>query len=160
MKVLLVYPWFPDTYWRFRHALSFEGKRSLIPPLGLITISALLPASWEKRLVDMNVRPLTDADLKWAGIVFASAMHIQKDLLEEVIQRSKARGKRVVVSGPMHRSAAMSWLTLITSSLVRLRRLFPNSCVNSSVAKPNTFTKLSSDRRFRRHLFPIFTFSV
>ena len=100
MKVLLVYPWFPDTYWSFRHALSFERKRSLIPPLGLITISALLPASWEKRLVDMNVRPLTDADLEWADIVFASAMHIQKDSLEEVIQRSKARGKRVVVGGP------------------------------------------------------------
>ena len=64
MRVLLVYPWFPDTYWSFRHALSLQGKRSLIPPLGLITISAMLPASWEKRLVDMNVRPLTDADLE------------------------------------------------------------------------------------------------
>ena len=100
MRVLLVYPWFPDTYWSFRHALSLQGKRSLIPPLGLITISAMLPASWEKRLVDMNVRPLTEADLEWADIVFASAMHIQKDSLEEVIQRSKAKGKRVVVGGP------------------------------------------------------------
>jgi radical SAM superfamily enzyme YgiQ (UPF0313 family) len=100
MRVLLVYPWFPDTYWSFRHALSLQGKRSLIPPLGLITISAMLPASWEKRLVDMNVRALTEADLEWADIVFASAMHIQKDSLEEVIQRSKARGKRVVVGGP------------------------------------------------------------
>lgn len=100
MKVLLVYPWFPDTYWSFRHALSFERKRSLIPPLGLITVSAMLPASWEKRLVDMNVRTLTDADIEWADIVFASAMHIQKDSLEKVIQRSKAKGKRVVVGGP------------------------------------------------------------
>jgi len=100
MKVLLVYPWFPDTYWSFRHALSFERKHSLIPPLGLITISAMLPASWEKRLVDMNVRPLTDADLEWADLVFASAMHIQKVSLDEVIQRSKAKGKCVVVGGP------------------------------------------------------------
>ena len=100
MRVLLVYPWFPDTYWSFRHALSLQGKRSLIPPLGLITISAMLPASWEKRLVDINVRPLTDADLDWAEVVFASAMHIQKDSLEEVIQRSRAKGKRVVVGGP------------------------------------------------------------
>ena len=100
MKVLLVYPWFPDTYWSFRHAISFEGKRSLIPPLGLITVSAMLPSSWEKRLVDMNVQPLTGADLEWADIVFASAMHIQKDSLEEVIQRSKARGKCIVVGGP------------------------------------------------------------
>ncbi len=100
MRVLLVYPSFPDTYWSFRHALSLQGKRSVIPPLGLITISAMLPASWEKRLVDMNVRPLADADLDWADIVFASAMHIQKDSLTEVIQRSKAGGKRVVVGGP------------------------------------------------------------
>lgn len=100
MKVLLVYPWFPDTYWSFRHAISFERKRSLIPPLGLITVSAMLPASWEKRLVDMNVRSLTDADLEWADMVFASAMHIQTASLEEVIQRSKAKGKRVVVGGP------------------------------------------------------------
>jgi radical SAM superfamily enzyme YgiQ (UPF0313 family) len=100
MRVLLVYPWFPDTYWSFRHALSLQAKRSVIPPLGLITISAMLPASWDKRLVDMNVRPLNDADLDWADIVFASAMHIQKDSLEEVIQRSKAKGKRVVVGGP------------------------------------------------------------
>jgi radical SAM superfamily enzyme YgiQ (UPF0313 family) len=100
MKVLLVYPWFPDTYWGFRHALTFERKRSLIPPLGLITVSAMLPASWEKRLVDMNVRSLTAADIDWADIVFASAMHIQKESLEEVIQRSKASGKRVVVGGP------------------------------------------------------------
>ena len=100
MRVLLVYPWFPDTYWSFRHALSLQAKRSIVPPLGLITISAMLPASWEKRLVDINVRPLNDADLDWADIVFASAMHIQKDSLEEVIQRSKAKGKRVVVGGP------------------------------------------------------------
>ena len=110
MKVLLVYPWFPDTYWGFRYAISFEGKRSLIPPLGLITVSAMLPASWEKRLVDMNVRPLTGADLEWADIVFASAMHIQKESLEEVIRRSKAKGKRVVVGGP-HASISPDELT-------------------------------------------------
>ncbi len=54
MKVLLVYPWFPDTYWSFRHALAFQAKRSAFPPLGLITVSAMLPVSWEKRLVDLT----------------------------------------------------------------------------------------------------------
>ena len=100
MRVLLVYPTFPDTYWGFRRALSLQSKRSLMPPLGLITVSAMLPITWEKRLVDMNVRPLTDADIEWGDIVFASAMHIQKHSLAEVIQRSKAKGKRVVVGGP------------------------------------------------------------
>ena len=73
MKTLLVYPDFPDTYWSFRHALSFEGKRSAFPPLGLLTISAMLPDAWERRLVDMNVQPLKAADIEWADVVFCSA---------------------------------------------------------------------------------------
>jgi radical SAM superfamily enzyme YgiQ (UPF0313 family) len=100
MKVLLVYPEFPDTYWSFRHALTFEGKRAAFPPLGLLTVSAMLPAGWERRLVDLNVRRLRDADIEWADVVFASAMIVQKESLERVVERCKARGKRTVVGGP------------------------------------------------------------
>jgi radical SAM superfamily enzyme YgiQ (UPF0313 family) len=100
MKVLFVYPEFPDTYWSFRHALTFEGKRSAFPPLGLLTVSAMLPAAWERRLVDMNVRRLKSADIEWADIVFASAMLVQKASLEGVVELCKAHGKRVVVGGP------------------------------------------------------------
>ena len=100
MRVLLVYPEFPDTYWSFRHALAFEGKGSAFPPLGLLTVSALLPVKWERRLIDMNVRQLKSADIEWADIVFASAMIVQKDSLEQVIRLCKAQGKRVVVGGP------------------------------------------------------------
>src|ERR1043165_3902106 len=100
MKVLLVYPEFPDTYWSFRHALTFEGKRSAFPPLGLLTVSAMLPESWERRLVDMNVRRLKDSDIEWADLVFTSAMIVQKESLERVGERAKALGKRVVVGGP------------------------------------------------------------
>jgi radical SAM superfamily enzyme YgiQ (UPF0313 family) len=100
MKVLLVYPEFPDTYWSFRHALSFIGKRSAFPPLGLLTISAMLPASWERRVVDMNVRTLKASDIEWADMVFATAMLIQKDSLREVVNRAKAKGKRVAIGGP------------------------------------------------------------
>ena len=100
MKVLLVYPEFPDTYWSFRHALRFEGKRSAFPPLGLLTVSAMLPEPWERRLVDMNVRRLSDSDIEWADLVFASAMIVQKESLEGVVARCKAKGKRVVVGGP------------------------------------------------------------
>ena len=81
MKVLLVYPEFPDTYWSFRHALKFEGKLSAFPPLGLLTVSAMLPEPWERRLIDMNVRPLKDSDIEWADLVFCSAMIVQKDSL-------------------------------------------------------------------------------
>jgi radical SAM superfamily enzyme YgiQ (UPF0313 family) len=100
MKVLLVYPEFPDTYWSFRHALMFEGKRSAFPPLGLLTVSAMLPESWERRLVDMNVRQLKPSDIEWADIVFTSAMIVQKDSLERVVELCKARGKLTVVGGP------------------------------------------------------------
>lgn len=100
MKVLLINPEFPDTYWSFRHALPFEGKRSALPPLGLLTVSSLLPKSWERRLIDLNVRSLRSSDIEWADMVMATAMLVQKDSLKRVIQRCKATGKRVVVGGP------------------------------------------------------------
>ncbi|HEY6118502.1 MAG TPA: radical SAM protein [Pyrinomonadaceae bacterium] len=100
MKVLLVNPEFPDTYWSFRHALPFEGKRSAFPPLGLLTVSALLPRSWERRLVDLNVQSLKSSAIEWADMVFVTAMLVQKESLREVVERCKARGKRVVLGGP------------------------------------------------------------
>jgi len=100
MKILLVNPEFPDTYWSFRHALPFEGKRCAFPPLGLLTVSALLPADCERRLVDLNIEKLTTADLDWADMVFATAMLVQKESLRDVVKLAKARGKRVVLGGP------------------------------------------------------------
>ena len=100
MKVLLVNPEFPDTYWSFRHALPFEGKRCAFPPLGLLTVSALLPASWERRLVDLNIEKLRPSDIEWADMVMATAMLVQEESLRDVVRRAKARGKRVVIGGP------------------------------------------------------------
>ena len=100
MKVLLVYPEFPDTYWSFRHALSFEGKKSAFPPLGLMTISAMMPDTWERRMVDLNLRPLKQAEIDWADMVFVSAMLVQKNSLLKIVDWAKARGKRVAVGGP------------------------------------------------------------
>jgi radical SAM superfamily enzyme YgiQ (UPF0313 family) len=101
MKVLLVYPEFPDTFWSFKHALPFSGKRSAFPPLGLLTISAMLPSHWQKRLVDMNVQRLKDTDLQWADVLFVSGMIVQGASLKEVITRAKRHGKRTVVGGPI-----------------------------------------------------------
>jgi radical SAM superfamily enzyme YgiQ (UPF0313 family) len=100
MKVLLINPEYPDTYWSFRHALPFDGKRSAFPPLGLLTISAMLPPTWQRRLVDLNVRALKDSDIEWADVVFATAMIVQRESLDTVVARCKARGKRVVIGGP------------------------------------------------------------
>jgi radical SAM superfamily enzyme YgiQ (UPF0313 family) len=100
MKILLVYPEFPETYWSFRHALSFEGKRSAFPPLGLLTVSALLPGAWERRLLDMNIQRLRPSDIEWADVVFCSAMLVQKSSLRRVVELSKAAGKRLAIGGP------------------------------------------------------------
>ena len=100
MNVLLVNPEFPETYWSFRHALPFEGKRCVFPPLGLLTVSALLPKSWNRRLVDLNIEKLRTADIEWADMIMATGMLVQKDSLREVVKRAKALGKRVVLGGP------------------------------------------------------------
>ncbi len=101
LKALLVYPEYPDTFWSFRHVLSFVRKKAAFPPLGLLTVAALLPQDWEKRLVDTNVRALKDDDLAWADLVFVSAMIVQKSSAKAVIARCKAAGKTVVAGGPV-----------------------------------------------------------
>ncbi len=100
MKVLLVNPEFPNTYWSFRHALPFERKRCAFPPLGLLTVAALLPQSWQRQLVDLNVSALKKSTIDWADIVFVTGMLVQKESVHEVVRRCKARGKRVVLGGP------------------------------------------------------------
>jgi radical SAM superfamily enzyme YgiQ (UPF0313 family) len=101
MNVLMIYPEFPDTYWSFKHALAFQGKRSSYPPLGLMTVSSLLPAHWKKRLVDTNIRPLTEADLKWADVAMLSGMLIHKRELIETLKRCRKAGLRTVIGGPV-----------------------------------------------------------
>ena len=101
MNALLIYPKFPDTYWSFKHALKFLGKRAAQPPLGLMTVAALLPAAWKKRLVDTNVERLRDRDLAWADVAMVSGMHIQREALEAILARCRARGLRTVVGGPI-----------------------------------------------------------
>ncbi|ABQ28478.1 B12-binding domain-containing radical SAM protein [Geotalea uraniireducens] len=101
MKILLVYPHYPDTFWSFRHALKFIDRKASFPPLGLLTVAAMLPVEWEKRLVDMNVRPLADEDLAWADYVFISAMTIQRKSAQEVIARCRQLGVKTVAGGPL-----------------------------------------------------------
>lgn len=101
MNVLLVYPQFPDTYWSFKHALPIDGKRSAYPPLGLLTVASMLPRHWTKRLVDTNIRPLTDGDLKWADVAMLSGMIVHKKEVIEVLDRCRTRGLRTVVGGPV-----------------------------------------------------------
>lgn len=101
MKVLLVYPGFPRTFWSFKYALKFISKKATHPPLGLLTIADMLPKQWKKKLVDMNVGALKDTDLKDADLVFISAMSIQLASVKEVIDRCKKMKVRIVAGGPL-----------------------------------------------------------
>ena len=101
MKILLVYPHYPDTFWSFRHALKFIDRKASFPPLGLLTVAAMLPGEWEKKLVDMNVRPLADEELAWADYVFISAMTVQRKSAQDVIARCGRLGVKCVAGGPL-----------------------------------------------------------
>ncbi len=105
MRILLVYPQYPLTFWGLKHALKFISKKAAFPPLGLLTVAAMLPPVWEKRLVDLNVTGLKDEDIKWADYVFISAMVVQKESVREVIRRCKKLGATVVAGGPLFTTA-------------------------------------------------------
>ena len=104
MKILLVYPRYPDTFWSLKHALRFISKQAAGPPLGLLTVAAMLPEEWEKKLVDMNVTTLRTADIEWADYVFVGAMVVQRASAKETIARCHALGTKVVAGGPLFSS--------------------------------------------------------
>jgi radical SAM superfamily enzyme YgiQ (UPF0313 family) len=101
MNVLLIYPKIPETFWSFSYVLSFVRRKASMPPLGLLTVANMVPGSWELRLRDLNVTRLKDSDLKWADMVFISAMLVQRESTEEVIRRAKAMGTKIVAGGPL-----------------------------------------------------------
>ncbi|NEO29650.1 MAG: DUF4070 domain-containing protein [Symploca sp. SIO3C6] len=100
MRILLLYPLFPKSFWSFDRVLDLIGCKVTLPPLGLITVAAILPQNWEFRLVDRNISFETEADWKWADLVIVSGMIVQKPDLLEVISKAKQRGKLVAVGGP------------------------------------------------------------
>jgi radical SAM superfamily enzyme YgiQ (UPF0313 family) len=105
LRILFVYPRYPDTFWSFKHALRFIAKEAANPPLGLLTVAAMFPNEWEKKLIDMNVASLKDADIEWADYVFIGAMVVQRTSARETIARCHALGTKVVAGGPLFSSA-------------------------------------------------------
>lgn len=100
MRVLLVYPIFPKSFWSFEKTLDLVDCKALLPPLGLVTVAAILPQEWEFKLVDRNVRAVTEAEWEWAELVILSAMIVQKNDFLAQIKEAKKRGKIVAVGGP------------------------------------------------------------
>ncbi|HXK58906.1 MAG TPA: B12-binding domain-containing radical SAM protein [Acidobacteriota bacterium] len=99
-NALLVYPEFPPSYWGMQYALEFLGKKASMPPLGLLTVAAMFPAEYSLRVVDMNIRPVTDEDIKWADAVFTSSMVVQQESLREVVEQCRRLGVPIVAGGP------------------------------------------------------------
>lgn len=113
MKVLLINPKYPATFWSFKHALKFIAKKAAYPPLGLLTVAAMLPGDWSLRLVDLNVEKLRDRDLKWADYVLISAMFVQQRSVLDILHRCRHQGTRVVAGGPLFNSAPEQYLHLV-----------------------------------------------
>jgi len=102
MKVLLLYPTYPETFWSYKYALRFVSKKASLPPLGLLTVAALLPSDWEKKLIDLSAGDqLTDEDIQWADYVFLGAMSIQRKSVNKLIIRCKNLGATIVAGGPL-----------------------------------------------------------
>ena len=99
-NTLLVYPEFPPSYWGYKFALDFVGKKSSMPPLGLLTVAGMFPKNYDLKVVDMNVTPLTDTDLAWADLVLTSTMIVQKDSFYQVVQRCNQEGIPLIAGGP------------------------------------------------------------
>jgi radical SAM superfamily enzyme YgiQ (UPF0313 family) len=100
MRILLVYPIFPKTFWSYEKILELVNRKVLLPPLGLVTVAAILPQEWEFKLVDRNIRTATEEEWAWADVVILSAMIVQKADLLDQIKEAKRRGKLVAVGGP------------------------------------------------------------
>ncbi|HPA15651.1 MAG TPA: B12-binding domain-containing radical SAM protein [Desulfobacterales bacterium] len=104
MNILMINPAVPDTFWSFKHALKFIRKKAVLPPLGLLTVAAMLPEQWSKRVVDVNVTKLTEQDLAWADYAFISGMVVQRESARQIISRCKKAGLTVVAGGPLFTS--------------------------------------------------------
>jgi radical SAM superfamily enzyme YgiQ (UPF0313 family) len=100
MHALLICPDFPLSFWSFQKSSRLRGNKTVNPPLGLITVAALLPSEWELRLVDLNISSLTEEDWLWADLILISAMYIQRNGLFALVREAKLRGKTVVTGGP------------------------------------------------------------
>jgi len=105
MKILFVYPKFKETFWSLKYALRFLSKKAVQPPLGLLTVAALLPSAWKKKLIDMNVERLKDKDLKQADYVFISAISLQRDSVLDIVRRCRELGVKTVAGGPLFTTA-------------------------------------------------------
>ena len=101
MKILMIYPEYENTFWNVKNVLRLLGKRAAYPPLGLLTVAAMLPEKWEKKLIDMNCQLLKDKQIEWADQILISSIVGQKQSTKKVIDRLHRMGKTVIAGGSL-----------------------------------------------------------
>jgi radical SAM superfamily enzyme YgiQ (UPF0313 family) len=136
MKVLFVNPKYPDTYWSFKHALKFISKKAAYPPLGLLTVAAMVPEIWEKKLIDLNVTNLKDCDIFWADMVFISAMSVQTHSAVEIITRCNTLKKIIVAGGPLFTEEYENFSTVDHLVLNEAEITLPQFLTDLELGKP------------------------
>jgi radical SAM superfamily enzyme YgiQ (UPF0313 family) len=112
IKVLMVWPRFPASFWSLGEVMEIVPERSLVPPLGLITVAALCPSQWKIRLVDLAFEELSDEDLIWANLVMVSAMEVQRDGVRQTLDRASKLNRRTMIGGPYASSEPYALLPL------------------------------------------------
>src|SRR6202166_2859419 len=112
IKGLMVWPSFPDSFWSLGEVMQIVPERSLVPPLGLITVAALCPAHWNIRLVDLAFQVLRDEDILWADLVMVSAMAVQREGVRETLERASKLNRRTMIGGPYASSQPQALLSL------------------------------------------------
>jgi radical SAM superfamily enzyme YgiQ (UPF0313 family) len=112
IKVLMIWPRFPPSFWSFAGVMGLIPEETIHPPLGLLTLASLCPKNWKLRLVDRSFEPLLDSDILWADLVMVSGMHLQRDDIHQTLLRARALGKRTMIGGPYASSRPDTLLTL------------------------------------------------
>ena len=145
MKILLVCPEYENTFWNFKEVLKIVGRKSAYPPLGLLTISPMLPGEWEKKLIDMNCEALLDDHIMWADYVFISAMVGQKKSTREVIDTIQKLGKPIVAGGSLFSTSGKDYSEVETIVIGEVEDIFPAVVED---LKKNTLKKIYSNNGF------------
>jgi radical SAM superfamily enzyme YgiQ (UPF0313 family) len=151
MRILLIYPEYPATFWSFKYALKFIHKRAALPPLGLLTIGAMLPNEWQKKLVDANVEKLTEKDLAWADYAFISGMIVQRDSARKIIARCKEANLKVIAGGPLFTSEYRHFEDVDHFILNEGELTLPPFLADLEKAQ-NTSTRQPGSATFEKHL--------
>jgi radical SAM superfamily enzyme YgiQ (UPF0313 family) len=125
MKILLIYPEYENTFWNVKKVLKLVGKKAAYPPLGLLTVAAMLPHNWEKKLIDMNCQTLRDEHIQWADYVMVSSIIGQKQSTKKVVNKVREMGKIIIAGGSLFTTGSEEFSNIDTIVLGEAEEIIP-----------------------------------